>query len=166
MILALDVHYRTDTAKTVCIVFHNWTDEKPADMHTTFTADVAEYEPGAFYKRELPCLLEALKSFSMNEIAVIVIDGYVVLDDNGKPGLGAHLFDALEQKIPVIGVAKTRFFSNTQFVAEIFRGESQNPLFVTAAGIPLDIAADHIRSMAGPYRMPGLLKLLDSETKG
>jgi deoxyribonuclease V len=165
MILALDVHYRTDTTKSVCIAFHDWADEMPLRVHAIFIGDVAQYEPGAFYKRELPCLLAVLRDFDLGEVSAIVIDGYVVLDDNGKPGLGTYLYDALDRKIPVIGVAKTRFFSNTQLVAEIKRGESNNPLFVTSTGMPLTEAADHITAMAGPYRIPTLLKLLDTETK-
>jgi deoxyribonuclease V len=79
--------------------------------------------------------------------------------------LGTYLYEALVRKVPVIGVAKTRFFSNTQYVAEILRGESKNPLFVTSVGMPLDTAAARIQSMAGPFRIPTLLKLLDVETK-
>lgn len=165
MLLALDVHYRMDTAKVVCIAFNDWQDSMPAQVLVTYVDKVAEYEPGAFYKRELPCLLAALASLDMGTVTAIVVDGYVVLDDYGKPGLGAYLYEALGKNIPVIGVAKTRFFSNTQYVAEVLRGDSKNPLFITNAGISREVAAEQVRLMAGPYRIPALLKLLDMETK-
>ncbi|MCG3154810.1 MAG: hypothetical protein DKINENOH_01406 [bacterium] len=38
----------------------------------------------------------------------IVIDGYVYLDGNQKPGFGKHLYEALEEKSIIIGVAKSR----------------------------------------------------------
>lgn len=48
---------------------------------------------------------------------------------------------------------------------EIFRGTSSKPLFITSAGIDLRDAAEHIEKMHGMYRMPTLLKLLDTYTK-
>ncbi len=45
-----------------------------------------------------------------------VIDGYVWLDDQGKKGLGARLYDALDAQIPVIGVAKTLFATATSAI--------------------------------------------------
>lgn len=165
MLLALDVHYRTDITKAVYIAFDDWSDEVPFKVHVIHIPEVAEYEPGAFFKRELPCLMAVLEAFDLMSVSAIVIDGYVVLDDNGKPGLGTYLYEALGRKVPVIGVAKTRFFSNAQYVVEILRGESKNPLFVTSVGMPLDTATAYIQSMAGPFRIPTLLKLLDVETK-
>lgn len=35
----------------------------------------------------------------------IIVDGFVHLEDD-KPGLGKHLYDALNGKVRVIGVAK------------------------------------------------------------
>jgi hypothetical protein len=40
---------------------------------------------------------------------MIILDGYVALDDHGKIELGGYLFEALEQKYPVIGIAKNGF---------------------------------------------------------
>ena len=56
---------------------------------------------------------------------------------DGEPGLGAHLHDAIAR--PVISVAKTRF-SGADAV-EIWRGESQKPLYITAAGLSAGDAA-------------------------
>ena len=93
------------------------------------------------------------------EPQLIVIDGYVWLDDD-RPGLGARLFESLDAKTPVIGVAKTRFLSSKAAVS-ICRGESESPLFVTAIGVDVSQAADWIRSMHGPFRIPTLLKRVD-----
>jgi deoxyribonuclease V len=60
-------------------------------------------------------------------------------------------------------VAKTRFQSLTipSLVAEVLRGESHNPLFVTAIGLDLATVAEKIQKMSGPYRIPELLKKVD-----
>ena len=96
MILALDVHYTEDNATTACIIFNGWDDRRPSDQFTVRIADIAPYQPGEFYKRELPCLLKAIEQVEA-QASTIVIDGYVWLDDNQRKGLGAHLFQALEE---------------------------------------------------------------------
>ncbi|WP_437898538.1 hypothetical protein [Sorangium sp. So ce124] len=48
---------------------------------------VRPYRPGAFFERELPCLLEVLGRVRARP-AALVIDGYVELDQAGAPGLG------------------------------------------------------------------------------
>lgn len=165
MILAFDTYYYDNQAKTVCLGFYDWADEKPARVFTE-TIDVpAEYEPGAFYKRELPCIVSLLKQIDLNSVNAIVVDGFVVLDDAGKPGLGGWLYEYLDQKIPVIGVAKTNFAQNIVNKRAVVRGLSSKPLFVTAIGMDLDAAANHVKNMYGDYRMPTLLKELDRLTK-
>jgi deoxyribonuclease V len=42
-------------------------------------------------------------------IVALDVDGYVWLDSNGTPGLGGRLWASLDQRVCVIGVAKTRF---------------------------------------------------------
>lgn len=165
MILALDTYYQNDKAKTVCIRFANWTDEQPAEVVTEELDGIEEYQPGSFYKRELPCILSILKKTSLQTIDAIIIDGYVLLDDSGKHGLGGYLYEALERKIPVIGVAKTNFAHNTLHKGEVYRGDSQRPLYITTLGIPLETACNYIRSMHGAYRIPTLLKTLDTLTR-
>ena len=165
MILAFDTHYREQQAKTVCICFENWTDDKPLHVYTAITADVADYEPGSFYKRELPCILNLFSSITLQQINYIVIDGFVTLDDHGKKGLGGYLYEALENKIPIIGVAKNNFHGNEKHVIPLYRGDSARPLYISAVGITKETAAQHIQSMTGAYRMPHLLKHLDTMTK-
>lgn len=89
---------------------------------------------------------------------IVVIDGYVWLGD-GKPGLGAHLHAAIGGI--VVGVAKTRFVSATDAL-EVCRGGSQSPLFVSAIGMKVEDAAKRVAQMHGPYRVPTLLKQVDT----
>lgn len=165
MILAFDTYYFDDKAKTVCLSFHNWTDEHPVNIDTEIIGDIEAYEPGSFYKRELPCILSLLQKIDVPEIEAIIVDGFVVLDDAEKPGLGAYLFEKLQGNTPIIGVAKTSFHNNKKNVRELYRGESKKPLYITARGIDLDEAHSKIKSMHGAFRMPTLLQLLDTKTK-
>jgi deoxyribonuclease V len=155
----LDAAYDQSQAQAACLLFNDWTAEKPTSVVTATVPSPENYEPGAFYKRELPVLLAVLRKIE-ETIGAIVVDGYVWLDHNGKPGLGARLHEALGSKIPVIGVAKTQFQGDC-WSAEVKRGTSQRPLYVTAAGMPVDEAASAIGSMHGKHRIPTLLRQVD-----
>jgi deoxyinosine 3'endonuclease (endonuclease V) len=161
MFLALDVDYRDNVANGAGIVFDDILEDKSISEYTIKIDKINDYVPGQFFKRELPCLVEVIKIVK-EEITTIIIDGYVWLSDNGKPGLGAHLYDEMDRKIPVIGVAKHHFHSNGNNCRIVCRGESRNGLFITSAGIDNDIAAEMIQKMAGEYRMPTLLKRVDT----
>ena len=162
MILAFDTFYFGATAKTCCVQFLNWSDKTPFKTFEESINDVEEYKSGEFYKRELPCILSLLKQIDLKDCEAIVIDGFVNLDDDGKYGLGAYLYDELEGKIPVIGVAKNDFRNIKKTRVEVFRGKSKKPLYVTSKGIDLMKASDLIENMQGNYRIPSLLKLVDS----
>ena len=162
--LAIDVYYRDEHAKAVGLLFRDWTDDAPLDIKSVVVNAVLPYEPGSFYKRELPCILALLALFDMTTIDTLIVDGYVYLNDDGKPGLGAHLYEALDQKITVVGVAKTSFHDNARHVVTVTR-QSKNPLFVSAVGTRVEVAAEHVRRMHGAFRMPTLLKMLDQETR-
>ena len=159
---ALDVQYKEPgpSATAACVLFEHWNDAEPVAEHRTHIPKVADYQPGQFYKRELPCLLAALDETNAR-LSVVLIDGHVWLERDDQPGLGAHLYEALERKIPVIGVAKSAFRGSTH-ARQVFRGQSQKPLFVTSVGIDLNQAAEHVASMAGEYRIPTLLKRVDA----
>lgn len=161
MIAAVDSHYHNHIAKTALIVFENWSSKMFAQSFAEEREIPSQYISGQFYKRELPGILNVLKNIDLNAIQIIVVDGYVFLNDNGQKGLGADLYDTLKQKIPVIGVAKTQFGIVDTLQAKVFRGKSTNPLFVTAAGMELKVAARHISEMHGNYRTPTLLKKVD-----
>lgn len=165
MILAFDTYYKGNSAKTVAVAFENWTDHEPAEVYHESIEGVKEYEPGQFYKRELPCILSLLQKIDTKQIEAIVVDGYVVLDDLGTPGLGGHLYEKLAGEFPVIGVAKSNFAKLQRQKVEVCRGKSLNPLYITSKGTDVNEAADSVRNMHGDYRMPTLLKVLDQETR-
>ena len=167
MILAFDTYYFEDKAKTVCLTFMDWTDPKPTNSYEEILYEVAKYEPGSFYKRELPCILSLLDKIKkeIKSINVIIVDGFVILNDQNKLGLGGHLYRQLNSSIPVIGVAKSGFYDNKKNVKELLRGESKKPLYITAIGIDLENAFEHIKAMHGNFRMPTLLQMLDTKTK-
>lgn len=157
VIVALDVDYREDRVVTAAVGFAAWADAAASFEKTQVSMfPPAEYEPGSFYKRELPYLLAILEGLAPE---VIVVDGYVTLD-HGAKGLGAHLRDALDAKPIVIGVAKRPWRGGAAGVP-IVRGDSKAPLFVTALGIEIARAAAHIAEMYGPHRTPALLKRVD-----
>ena len=158
MIACLDVDYRDPSACAAAVTIHDWSDAMPSGESIVQIADVAPYEPGQFYRRELPCLLAALKTLPRIETAVI--DGYVWLDAAMTPGLGAYLHEALSGEVVVIGVAKTKY-RGADHAHEVFRGTSARPLYVTAAGISPDAAAKHIRTMHGDHRIPSILARVD-----
>lgn len=165
MKLAIDVYYYPNRAKVVGILFKNWDQPIPNDLITTYIYEVSEYESGMFYKRELSCILELLKQINLKDMSQIIVDGFVYLDDTHRPGLGKYLFDALEEKIPIIGVAKNPFSTVKSIVQEITRGESKKPLYISSIGISLNEASQCIQNMHGNFRIPTLLKLLDQETR-
>ena len=101
----------------------------------------------------------------MRDISLIVIDGFVYLDDDGRYGLGGHLYERLERRVQIVGVAKSLFKGSCKFVREICGGESKRPLFVSAVGTDLDEAERLVKGMSGEFRLPSLLKILDDETK-
>jgi deoxyribonuclease V len=113
----------------------------------------------------LPCISSLLKQIDLTDVEAIIVDGYVYLDDDKKSGLGAHLYNDLQEKVPVIGIAKSNFNTLNKVKIPVFRDSSNNPLFVTSIGIETSDAANKIRLMEGPFRIPTLLKALDILTK-
>lgn len=165
MLLALDTYYFANMAKTVAILFHDWSDARVQQTYSEVLDGVADYEPGSFYKRELPCILSLLRQIDLSSISAIIIDGFVFLDDAGSPGLGAHLYQSLNGKIPVIGIAKTNFATVHTHKRALYRGESKRPLFISAIGMDVDKATANVQRMHGPHRIPTLLKELDGWTR-
>ena len=159
MILAVDVRYSEKHAIVAGLVFEDWQDDAPEMELASSVEGVAEYQPGQFYKRELPCILKLIKEHDLQP-ECIVVDGLVYLDGISRAGLGRHLYDALRGKVAVIGVAKKPFQGiGTQH--EMYRGTSKKPLFITAVGIELSQAKENVRIMHGKYRQPTLLKRVD-----
>jgi deoxyribonuclease V len=155
MIVAVDVQYRDDGATGAVLGFRDWT-SAVAEFETVlgFGAQ-ADYEPGAFYRRELPILLELVAA--AGPVETVVVDGYVWLD-GGRPGLGAHLHSALEGPA-VVGVAKTAYRDSG--AALVLRGGSTRPLYVSAAGVGIEAVCAAVSGMHGAHRIPTLLKQVD-----
>jgi deoxyribonuclease V len=162
IIACLDVDYREAGARAACVVIDSWTAAKPVAAYTRDIEDIQPYEPGNFYRRELPCLLSVLQ-FLPERPDVVVVDGYVWLSSTNRPGLGAHLHAALDRGPIVVGVAKTAFVGvgSSAIVVAVERGISKNPLYVTSVGIDPEVAASWIRSMAGRSRIPDILQTAD-----
>jgi deoxyribonuclease V len=159
MILAVDVDYRGDKAVAAGVVFEKWSDKESIREIVVSVPEVKEYIPGRFYQRELPCIKALLKELD-TEIECIIVDGYVYLGSDDTPGLGAHLFNALEGSVTVIGVAK-KPFKDTPKSAELLRGKSKRPLYITAQGVDVAVAKQYIAKMHGKNRIPTLLKRVD-----
>ncbi len=163
-IVAIDAAYGETRSAVGAVYFRDWASE-----HTHATSSFIRegkppaYEPGAFYKRELPLLMEALDQAEM-PISAVVIDGYVWLSADRKPGLGARLYEAVARRIPVIGVAKTVFRDDT-WSEKVRRGASDAPLYVTSVGIDRADAARRIVGMSGEGRTPKLLSLADRQAR-
>jgi deoxyribonuclease V len=149
----VDVHYEGDRARAACVTSERWEDAAAQTQRTVELEAVAAYAPGEFYKRELPCVLKVLEGI---DAEILVIDGYVFLDEHGRKGLGAHLHDALGK--PVVGIAKTAF-NGSAMAAKVLRGASKRPLYVTQVGVP--DAAERVKSMHGSSRIPTLVALVD-----
>ena len=164
MILITDTHYDDPSAVTSGVVLSDWTDNAPQQECVFKTQKVEPYKPGQFYKRELPCILGLIKKHKLSP-SHMVIDGHVYLDGSSQWGLGAYLYDALDGACPVIGVAKNRFKNMPQAHA-LLRGQSQTPLWITAAGMSYVDAQDLIRAMAGPFRLPDMIKRADQLARG
>lgn len=157
-IACFDVYYKKDQAKACCIVFETDPTEKTLSTYCQVIESVSGYISGEFYRRELPCILKVYKMIK-EDIDLIIIDGFVTLG-NSKKGLGAYLFESLDKKLPVIGVAKT-YFRGCENYVEIYRGKSGKPLYISSIGIDLNYSAKFIKNLNGIYRIPDILKKVD-----
>jgi deoxyribonuclease V len=163
MIVALDVQYHQDRAQAAAVLFAGWTDAIPTRVCTLQLEQIAPYESGAFYKRELPCLLAILQTIP-EPLDCIVVDSHVMLDASGTLGLGARLYNALEPRIPVVGVAKTEFLGAPSLA--VLRGQSSRALFVSSIGCDVALAVQRVQQMHGAHRLPTLLKAVDQAARG
>jgi deoxyribonuclease V len=161
--LCLDVDYRERASVVAGVMFRAWDDSIAfAERRREVEGVPAAYESGQFYKRELPYLLELIGGLQERP-QVVVVDGFVWLE-GGRAGLGAHLHAALGESCAVVGVAK-RPFHGAAATLPLLRGDSQQPLFVSAVGMDLDEAAQSVASMHGPFRIPTLLRRVDELTR-
>jgi deoxyribonuclease V len=159
MILAVDVNYDNSHAVAAGVAFDRWADPAPHSSYTSFIENVSSYVPGQFYKRELPCILQLLAEHDLKP-DYILVDGYVYLDGCSKPGLGKYLYDALNGKTRVVGVAKNPFNSISDEYC-LYRGVSSKPLYITCAGEALSRCKQMVASMHGKHRYPEMLRQVD-----
>ncbi len=149
-------------AMAACVLFRDWLDAAPGRrMDAPRRADAAAL-------RTRPVLPPRTAVFArrtrarLDEIQTVVVDGYVWLQDQHTPGLGAApSTKALERQIAVVGVAKTCFQSTPAWRKPCCAGESIRPLYVTSAGLDLLTASACVRRMHGAHRLPTLLKRVD-----
>ncbi len=160
-IAVVDVAYGGSGARAACAVIDAWESDSPLFTRTAGLSAVLPYAPGRFHLRELPCLLAVLDALP-GPRTTVVIDAYVVLP-GWRPGLGVRLHDALGGRVAVVGIAKTAFAGalSCPFIVPVTRGASGNPVFVTAVGIAPDVAARHVRAMAGRHRIPDIVRIVD-----
>jgi deoxyribonuclease V len=153
--VAVDVQYHEGHAIAAAVAFQGWSDAVASYATTVEVPSPAAYEPGAFWKRELPAVLAVLNDLPFAP-ELVIVDAYVDLGP-GRPGMGRRLHEALG--LPVIGVAKTHFQGAEAI--EVSRGGSSRPLYVTSAGLDPSEAAACVRGMHGNNRLPTLLQAAD-----
>lgn len=157
LLACLDVCYREDVTTAAGVWFYG-SDSATVERQLTVTGGPAEaYQPGEFYRRELPWLVAVLAKGSIPDC--VVIDGYVWLND-GQAGLGMRLYQSLDCAAMVVGVAKTAY-PGASDVIPICRGLSRSPLFVSSVGMKTSVAATMVVGMHGRYRIPTMLKRVD-----
>jgi deoxyribonuclease V len=165
MLACLDVHYAEDHVRTALLLADTWPAAEAVTEHVSASSGrAAEYVPGRFFERELPYLVAALAHAPFDALRVVVVDAHVWLDGD-RPGLGAHLYEALGARVAVVGVGKQHFHDQTR-ARPVLRGQSRSPLYVTAAGLDVDAAAAAVRSMHGEHRLPTLLRRVDQLARG
>ena len=128
MLLCLDVHYEEHAATTGCVGFEDWRDARATMELVVRTQSAPEpYEPGEFFRREQPHLVDAIERVRRSAcVDVVLVDGHAWLTE-GRPGLGARLHEVLGGSIAVVGIAKNEFAGG--IALPVLRGESLRPKF-------------------------------------
>lgn len=164
MIILIDVDYReaTEEGHAAGVLCETPFDSRASRILTAVVAHIDRYQPGQFYRRELRCVDEVLRQTDIRQIELIFIDGYADFG-TGESSLGECVYR--EYQIPVIGIAKNPFRGCLRKDTELLRGNSRKPLFVTCQGMEIDKAKEIVRSMAGVYRLPDLVKIADHSAR-
>lgn len=190
MILAIDVYYYSKPDKegnTYCaagVLFEKFESNLPTAIQTIEGNEpISPYISGRFKDRELPCIIKLLNEFKLyaSEINTIILDSYVkLLDNNGNKieSLGDALFNELDllsflgysSNISIIGVAKTRFGYKKgsqllNYCVPVYRGLATTPLYITSIGCDVKEAAENIKNMFGPNKLPDMLSIADRYSK-
>ena len=103
MKLAVAVSIDGAQARAAAVAFDAWDAPEAAKTYVTHVAHVEKAARGELDLRELPCVMQLLREHQL-EPELILIDGFVHLDADETPGLGQHLFHALDGVTPIVGV--------------------------------------------------------------
>ena len=176
MLLSTDVAYarpadgpdEVPAARAAGLRFEAWDSAGFVDAVVECFSECGPYVSGEFYRRELPCIWPlVVEARRRGPLDVVIVDGFVDLGPD-RPGLGRHLFDRIVAQgwspIAVVGVAKTPFRGASG--RPVNRGESQIPLWVSAAGMPLADAVAAVTRMDGEFRLPTMIKWTDQLANG
>ena len=160
MIGILDVHYSDRFAAGAMVLAADFDSSVPLGTVVDVSVCTAPYKSGEFYRRELPVLTRLLRAH-VPGLSCVIVDCYVDLGTDG-PGLGQRLYDLFDGKLMVIGVAKKLYrTADPVRVRRKNEGRPTKPLFVTSAGLAVDLAAYFVAHMHGPYRVPTIIKHAD-----
>lgn len=159
MIACVDGAYRETTGCCAGVLFTDWPARACEREWTVTVPNVAPYVPGQFYRREMPGLLRLIAELPALP-QIVVVDAYAWLGGPEQPGMGARLREALGGRAAVVGVAKTKF-RGAGPARVVTRGRSASALYVSAAGMDLEEAAEGVRRMAGRGRLPLMIRKAD-----
>jgi len=175
MIIAFDTYYYDGYSYTVGGVFDSWTASDVSYYVTSKRQCIdAEYKSGELFKRELPCITQCLSLVNIDNIDTIIVDGFVWLSEDGKEvtrGLGARLYEFLKNlrgvDKEIVGIAKNPYHCDIPQCEKVIRGlESEKPLYVTCSNPEYtEHYATLVKRMHGDYRIPTILKLVDTKTR-
>ena len=162
MILIIDGDYNdvNKTAHMAGVLLNQHTDSEIAGFITADIKNIAKYESGSFYKRELQGVKAIIDKLNYTNIDLIIVDGFAKFDDGIHQSLGEYVNKMYD--ITVIGVAKKWCDFCKVENTEIYRGISNNPLFVTTVGGNNEQSKTIIKEMFGDNRIPYAIKLADS----
>lgn len=130
------------------------------------------YIPGQLAKRELPFFIELHKHFP-------ILPDYIIVDGNGrfhpdKNGLACEISQFLNERVPVIGVAKNLYkfpgikiensfihYQNEIVAYQLLSGFAIKPVYVSiGGGLTLNKAIEIVKSCS-IYRIPEPIRFAD-----
>ena len=160
MLVSVDVDYRPDATVAACVLFRDWGDAAEAAHFVDRGPPAEAYVPGEFYRRELPALLRVLAR-CLDPLTTVIIDGYVWLGGDERPGPG---------RAPVRGArAKRARHRRGEDVVSLQPGRGAGaarrqpaaPAGHRSGGGRPGRRPRCIQRMHGPSRLPTLLKRVD-----
>jgi deoxyribonuclease V len=107
VIAIVDAAYGNEASAAACVMAAGWESGAAISEFTHRDGPAADYQPGEFYRRELPLIVSVLAMLPRKP-DIVLIDGYVWLGVEGRKGLGAHLHEALNADSAIVGIAKTK----------------------------------------------------------